>query len=79
MTVQVIYYAQLRQWADRGSESFSGTITTGGELWTILAARHGFSLDQKLVKLAVNDHYRDWDFPLNEGDTIVFIPPVAGG
>ena len=30
-------------------------------------------------KIAVNDEFSDWDIELNEGDRLVFIPPVTGG
>ena len=30
-------------------------------------------------KIAVNDEFSDWDIKLNDGDRLVFIPPVTGG
>jgi molybdopterin synthase sulfur carrier subunit len=29
--------------------------------------------------VAVNTEFSDWHAPLKAGDTVVFIPPVAGG
>jgi molybdopterin converting factor small subunit len=29
--------------------------------------------------VAVNAEFGDWSQPLGAGDTVVFIPPVAGG
>lgn len=79
MTVNLRYFAQLREIAGVANESFSGDVHTTGQLWQAIAVRHGFRLEQKLVKVAVNDQYRDWEFPLSEGAQVVFIPPVAGG
>lgn len=31
------------------------------------------------LAIAVNQEYREDDFPLNENDEIVIIPPVSGG
>jgi molybdopterin converting factor small subunit len=31
------------------------------------------------LKVAINDEFAAWDTQLASGDTIVFIPPVAGG
>jgi molybdopterin converting factor small subunit len=31
------------------------------------------------VKVAINDEFADWQHKLQDGDTVVFIPPVAGG
>jgi molybdopterin converting factor small subunit len=29
--------------------------------------------------VAINAEFRDWQSPLKDGDSVVFIPPVAGG
>jgi len=31
------------------------------------------------LKVAVNEQFSDWSHLLRDGDTVVFIPPVAGG
>jgi len=35
--------------------------------------------NQKQLMVAVNEEFSDWDYILQEGDEVVFIPPVAGG
>jgi molybdopterin converting factor small subunit len=32
-----------------------------------------------MLRVAVNDEFRDWTWPLQANDRVVFIPPVAGG
>jgi molybdopterin converting factor small subunit len=32
-----------------------------------------------MLKVAVNADFADWSRPLQAGDAVVFIPPVAGG
>ncbi len=49
------------------------------ELFAELSARHRFTLSADHLKVAVNAEFSDWSRPLNAGDTVVFIPPVAGG
>ena len=44
-----------------------------------LQARHPFRLQKEQLRVAVNTEFCDWQAPLNSGDTVVFIPPVAGG
>ncbi len=41
-----------------------------------------YSMDVERTRhfnVAVNDDYASMDTPLNNGDLVVFIPPVAGG
>jgi molybdopterin synthase sulfur carrier subunit len=78
-TVILQYYAQLREQARIGSEQVNTSATSLHELYEELRARHGFSLSPDALKVAVNAQFSDWNRALHDGDTIVFIPPVAGG
>ena len=78
-TVTVQYYAQLREQAGASGEQFTTTAASLHELYDELRGRHSFSLPVDALKVAVNAQFSDWDRALHEGDTIVFIPPVAGG
>jgi molybdopterin synthase sulfur carrier subunit len=77
--VNLQYYAQLREQAGRSSEQVSTDAASLEQLYAELRARHGFSLTKDALKVAVNTEFSPWDRPLREGDTVVFIPPVAGG
>ena len=78
-TVTLMYYAQLREQAGTSTEQLSTSDRSLSELYAELRARHGFSLAEESLKVAVNTRFSDWDQTVNENDTIVFIPPVAGG
>jgi molybdopterin converting factor subunit 1 len=77
--VNLQYYAQLREQAGMGSEQVTTAATSLRELYEELRARRGFSLAADALKVAVNAQFSAWDQPLRNGDTVVFIPPVAGG
>lgn len=77
LTVQ--YFALLREQAGRRDESVQTGAATPRELYAELSARHGFSLGPEHLKVAVNAEFAEWTRPLAAGDTVVFIPPVAGG
>ena len=49
------------------------------ELYAELRARHSFQLAPAQLKVALNAEFSDWHGALKHGDTVVFIPPVAGG
>ncbi len=78
-TLKVQYYAVLREQAGVREEQVTSRAPTAQELFTELAARHGFKLAPSALKVAVNAEFSSWSRPLRDGDTVVFIPPVAGG
>lgn len=79
MHIVVRYFAVLREQAARESERISLSDTSLMSLYAGLSDKYGFSLDARRVRVAVNDEFVGWDHSIQEGDTVVFIPPVAGG
>jgi len=77
--LHVQYYALLREQAGRREESLHSGAADPRALYAELAARYPFTLDPQVLRVAVNAEFADWSTPLNDGDTVVFIPPVAGG
>jgi molybdopterin converting factor subunit 1 len=79
MTIEVQYFAVLREQAGCGTETLQTNATTASELYRELQDRHGLAFPADSLRVAVNDEFADWSHPLESGDCIVFIPPVAGG
>lgn len=79
ITVRVQYYALFREQAGRSEESVRTHAATPAALYAELQSRHPFQLLQVQLKVAINADFRDWTTTLADGDTVVFIPPVAGG
>ena len=79
ITVTLQYYAQLREQAGSSGEQLTTSASSLRELYDELRVRHGFSLPADALKVAVNAQFTDWGRAVGDGDTIVFIPPVAGG
>jgi molybdopterin converting factor small subunit len=52
---------------------------TPQELYEQLRRERGLQLAPRFLRVAVNDEFGDWHQPLADGDTVVFLPPVAGG
>jgi molybdopterin converting factor subunit 1 len=73
------YFAVLREQAGCSEEQLETAAATPAELYEQVRARHGFTLPQSMLRVAVNEEFRDWSWPLQANDRVVFIPPVAGG
>jgi molybdopterin converting factor subunit 1 len=78
-SIEIQYFAVLRERAGIGRETVQTSASTAGELYDELALRHDFGLPRAMLRVAVNDEFADWSRPLAAGDRVVFIPPVAGG
>jgi molybdopterin converting factor subunit 1 len=78
-TIRVQYFAILREQRGLSEESISTGAATAADLYEELRSRHGFSLPGARVRAAINDDFVAASAKISEGDTIVFIPPVAGG
>jgi molybdopterin converting factor subunit 1 len=78
-SVHVHYFANLREQRGLSEEKIATEAGTASELYGQLRQRHGFTLAENRLRVAVNDEFAPWHAMLREGDTLVFIPPVAGG
>lgn len=80
MDIRILYFASLADDANCHEESISvPKTTTLPELYEQLRQKHHFSPSQAELRVAVNDYFANWDDPISDGDSVVFITPVAGG
>jgi molybdopterin synthase sulfur carrier subunit len=79
LPVRLEYFALLREQRGLGAETVQTAASTARDLYRELASAHGFTLAVERVRVAINNEFASWDRPLAANDTIVFIPPVAGG
>ena len=82
LRVEVLLFARLREMAGCASLSVSlaGTSATARDVWDALCAEHPRLQGADAgLRVAVNQAYAGWDAAVGEGDTVAFIPPVAGG
>lgn len=77
--ITIKYFAALREQAGRSEERRQTAVASAAELYRELQAEYGLSLDMQHLKVAINNQYCSLEQPLQSGDTVVFIPPVAGG
>lgn len=80
MSIQVLYFASLADAANCQQETIKVEPSTSlSELYEHLSQKHGFSHSQQELRVAVNDYFAKWTDPINDGDSVAFITPVAGG
>jgi molybdopterin converting factor small subunit len=79
MQLKIHYYALMREQAGRSEETLETAAGTPAALYAELVDRYGFTLMREQLKVAVNSEFSEWGRPLEPGDAVVFIPPVAGG
>ncbi len=77
--ITVRYFAGFREHAGVAEETVSLVAASAGEVFDSLKHRHGSQEPLGHCKVAINDEMTDWDAAVNEGDTVLLFPPVAGG
>ena len=77
--INIKYFAVFREQAGKGFETCETRALTAGQLFSELADRYQFKLDARYVRVSVNAEFSSMDHVLQHHDSVVFIPPVAGG
>jgi len=75
----VRYFAGFREHAGIDEETVDLDVDTAEELFARLKHRHGSREPLGHCKVAINDEMADWQTKLEDGDTVLLFPPVAGG
>jgi molybdopterin converting factor subunit 1 len=77
--IKIQYFAVLKEERGLSAETVQTTSNTVRDLFNELNKIHRFSLSTERLNVAINDEFQPWDARIEQGDTVVFIPPVAGG
>ena len=80
MNINVLYFASLADEANCHEDKIKVPQSTSlTELYEQLRQKHRFSRPQSELRVAVNDYFAKWTDEIYDGDSVVFITPVAGG
>ena len=80
INISVLYFASLADEANCHEEKIKLPQSTSlNELYEQLRQKHRFTRSQSELRVAVNDYFAKWTDEIHEGDSVVFITPVAGG
>lgn len=77
--IKVKYFALLREERGLEFEEITTSAQTLSQLYEELANRYRFSLAVNNLAVSQNESFAAWSDNVQNGSTVVFIPPVAGG
>jgi len=78
-TITVRYFAMFREHAGLSTETLSLAAETAADVFAATRERHGSTEPRGHCKVAINDVMVSWDSKVEDGDTVLLFPPVAGG
>jgi molybdopterin converting factor small subunit len=79
LNVTARYFALFREQAACGSEAVEWQGGTAAELFQAMVEKHSGLKPEAAALVAINDEMAGWETPLQDGDVVLFFPPVAGG
>ena len=77
--INVRYFAAFREATGIEIERVETRAVSPAELFSECADRFDGLQTYSAAMVAINDEMADWNAPLNDGDEVLFFPPVAGG
>ena len=79
MKTRVRYFALFREQAGCETETVDWPGGSAAELFRLMSTKHPLLTAQAAALVAINDKMSGWETAVNEGDEVLFFPPVAGG
>lgn len=77
--ITVRYFAAFRERAGTEAEKLLIDADTARDVFERVRERLGSAEPLAHCKVAVNDELVGWDTQVEDGDTVLLFPPVAGG
>ena len=77
--ITVRYFAMFREHAGLSEETLELDAATAWDVFEQTRIRHGSAEPTGHCKVAINDEMADWSSSVDDGDSVLLFPPVAGG
>jgi molybdopterin converting factor subunit 1 len=79
VTIKVKWFAAYREAAGVSAEDVHTDAATAAELFAEMQRKRPALASFSAALLAINNEMADWNRTLQDGDEVLFFPPVAGG
>lgn len=79
MKIQILYFAQLADFAGKTEETREITDASPAKLYAELRDAYRFPHEFKQLQVAINHQLSAHHTELQDGDSIAFLPPMTGG
>jgi len=77
--IRIRYFAAFREATGIETEQVNSEAGTPAALFAECSDRFDRLHKYASAMVALNDEMSDWETPLQDGDEVLFFPPVAGG
>ena len=79
MKIQILYFAQLADFAGKAEETRELADPSPAALYAELRDAYRFPHEFNQLQVAINHQLSAHQTELKEGDSIAFLPPMTGG
>ena len=79
LKIKIRYFAAFREATGLETEVIDTSASTTGDLFGECRERHDGLENFTASLVAINDEMAQWESSFEEGDEVLFFPPVAGG
>jgi molybdopterin converting factor subunit 1 len=78
-TIAIKWFAAYREATGLAAETVHTEAATAALLFAEMQRKHPALASFSAALLAINNEMADWNRALQDGDEVLFFPPVAGG
>jgi sulfur-carrier protein len=79
MKLEVLYFGILAEQRGLNAEIIHTDAGNACELYEELALKHHFTLLPSQLQVAIDHAFSAFTIPLEDGQCVAFLPPMAGG
>ncbi len=79
INIKILFFGKLKDTWKTSKLNYQTSSKTTEDLYQELLTKAIGEPHKDSIKVAINDEFVNWSSPLNNGDTVAFLPPASGG